>query len=282
MTNEKIKRKSIAFCGTVVIALIVIGYFSLSLNKDSKKELNQSTDLVLQNPSSTAVKEATPTSEVVASTTGQTKEDNATSSPDNPEVTTTPSQNDQFQSTIVQDNSVQETEKAKQAENANQKQPQQTLGQVKVTPISTPEQVKSTPIPILNDEPTAKPDNNAIKITKSEVTSTAKFYPYNVDGVAMEVIAVKASDGTIRTALNTCQVCFDSGRGYYEQEGEYLVCQNCRNRFHIDQVEKVKGGCNPVPIIEENKQDAGEYITISKDFMASQKEYFSKWKKKYD
>lgn len=121
--------------------------------------------------------------------------------------------------------------------------------------------------------------NDAIKIIKSEVSSTARFYPYNLDGTNMEIIAVKATDGTIRTALNTCQVCFDSGRGYYKQVGDYLVCQNCGNRFHIDQIEKIKGGCNPVPILETDKKDMGNYIALSKDFIATQKQYFTNWKK---
>lgn len=118
----------------------------------------------------------------------------------------------------------------------------------------------------------------AIKIVKNQVNSNARFYPLNLDGVNMEVIAVKATDDTVRTALNTCQVCFDSGRGYYIQEGDYLVCQNCGNRFHIDQVEKIKGGCNPVPILEADKKDTGESITISTDYMLDQKPYFSRWK----
>lgn len=128
-------------------------------------------------------------------------------------------------------------------------------------------------------QPTAKPMDIAVKIPKAEVTSQAKFYPYKIDNITMEVIAVKASDGSIRTALNTCQVCFDSGKGYYVQTGEYLVCQNCKNKFHIDQVEKVKGGCNPVPVLQEDKTDLGDSIAVSKDFLASQKEYFKKWKK---
>lgn len=119
----------------------------------------------------------------------------------------------------------------------------------------------------------------AMKIVKDEVSSTAKFYPYILDGVNMEIIAVKATDGTIRTALNTCQVCYDSGRGYYVQRGEYLVCQNCGNRFHIDQIEKIKGGCNPVPVLETDKQDMGDYVAISKDFVAAQKQYFENWKR---
>lgn len=118
-----------------------------------------------------------------------------------------------------------------------------------------------------------------LKILKSEVTSTAKFYPYKAGNTYMEVMAVKANDGTIRTALNTCQVCFDSGRGYYKQQGDVLVCQNCGNRFRLDQVEKIKGGCNPVPILEENKTDDGTNIVIAEAFMEENKDLFIKWRK---
>jgi len=118
-----------------------------------------------------------------------------------------------------------------------------------------------------------------ITITKSEVTETAKFIPYKVGNTDMEIIALKASDGTIRTAFNTCQVCYDSGRGYYVQEGDELVCQNCGNRFKADQVEVIKGGCNPVPITTENKTDDGTTITIAKDFLEQNEALFGNWKK---
>ena len=118
-----------------------------------------------------------------------------------------------------------------------------------------------------------------LRILKSEVTSTVKFYPYTADGVKMEVVAVKASDGTIRTAFNTCQVCYNSGRGYYIQEGDELVCQNCGNRFQIDKVEKIKNGCNPVPITSDLKTDDGKYITISKSLLTKAKGLFGNWRK---
>jgi hypothetical protein len=118
-----------------------------------------------------------------------------------------------------------------------------------------------------------------LKIPKSEISQTAKYYPYKVGKTTMEVVAVKASDGTIRTAFNTCQVCFDSGRGYYKQQGDVLVCQNCGNRFNADQVEQVKGGCNPVPIMKENKTDDGTNITIQKDFLVQNKDLFANWKR---
>ena len=118
-----------------------------------------------------------------------------------------------------------------------------------------------------------------IAFTKSDITETAQFIPYEVDGVKMEVVAVKAPDGTVRTALNTCQVCYDSGRGYYKQQGDVLVCQNCGNRFKISQLEKEKNGCNPVPILENDKKDDGTTVTISDDILRQARELFLDWKR---
>jgi hypothetical protein len=112
-----------------------------------------------------------------------------------------------------------------------------------------------------------------------DITETATFYPVTVDGVKMEAFAVKAPDGTIRTALNTCQVCYDSGRGYYKQEGDVLVCQNCGNRFRTSDVEKVKGGCNPVPVLEDDKVVTDSTITIPAGFLQKAKVLFANWKR---
>lgn len=126
---------------------------------------------------------------------------------------------------------------------------------------------------------TATPGDFGIVIKKKDIGASATFIPYSYDGLKMEIIAVKAADGTIRTALNTCQVCYRSGRGYYEQEGDVFVCQNCGNRFRVDQVEKVKGGCNPVPILGGDKTDLGDRIGISKQYLAAAFPYFQVWKK---
>lgn len=115
-------------------------------------------------------------------------------------------------------------------------------------------------------------------IPVANVTEKASFYKYEANGTDLEVIAVKASDGTIRTAFNTCQVCFSSGRGYYKQEGDQIVCQNCGNSFSPDDVEVTKGGCNPVPIQEADKTVDNTNITISKDYLNSAKELFANWK----
>lgn len=115
-------------------------------------------------------------------------------------------------------------------------------------------------------------------IDKAEITETVKFYPYQVGDIRMEVLAVKAPDGTIRTAFNTCQVCFGSGRGHYKQEGDTLVCQNCGNRFGLDDIEKVRGGCNPVPILENEKQEDDARIIIPEALLKQYKVIFENWK----
>lgn len=122
---------------------------------------------------------------------------------------------------------------------------------------------------------------DALAIPVKDISSTAQFYPVDVDGTQMEVIAVKAPDGTIRTAFNTCQVCYDSGRGYYKQEGDVLVCQNCGNRFPMSRVEVEAGGCNPWPIFDKEKTVTDESITISYDFLKESKEIFANWKASY-
>ncbi|MDP2815898.1 MAG: DUF2318 domain-containing protein [Rectinemataceae bacterium] len=128
-------------------------------------------------------------------------------------------------------------------------------------------------------EPKASMDWGIV-IKKKDITYKAKFYSYVYEGKTMEIFAVKAPDGTIRTALNTCQVCYSSGRGYYVQENAVFVCQNCGNRFKLDQIEIIKGGCNPIPIMKNDKTDLGDSIGISKSYLASVSPYFARWKKK--
>jgi uncharacterized membrane protein len=113
----------------------------------------------------------------------------------------------------------------------------------------------------------------------ADITENATFYPVDIEGTRLEALAVKAPDGTIRTAFNTCQICYASGRGFYKQQGTVLVCQNCGNRFRMSQVEVRSGGCNPIPIFPANKTVAKDTITISKDFLIEAKAIFARWKR---
>ncbi|MDR1373873.1 MAG: DUF2318 domain-containing protein [Treponema sp.] len=116
-------------------------------------------------------------------------------------------------------------------------------------------------------------------IRLAEVTENAIFYPVDIEGTRLEILAVKAPDGSVRTAFNTCQVCYASGRGFYKQQGTVLVCQNCGNRFRMSQVGVRSGGCNPVPILPANKTVTDTAITISKDFLKEAKGIFARWRR---
>jgi uncharacterized membrane protein len=112
----------------------------------------------------------------------------------------------------------------------------------------------------------------------ADITENALFYPVVISGTKMEVLAVKAPDGTIRTAFNTCQVCYSSGKGYFVQTGTVLICQNCGRRFRMNQVERQAGGCNPVPIFPANKTVSDSTITISKEYLQQARGIFAGWK----
>jgi uncharacterized membrane protein len=56
------------------------------------------------------------------------------------------------------------------------------------------------------------------------------------------------------------------------------VCQNCGNRFRTSDIERIRGGCNPVPIASQFKTVDEEGITIPGDFLRRAKGIFVNWK----
>lgn len=120
---------------------------------------------------------------------------------------------------------------------------------------------------------------DGIEITKSDVEKDGvKFYSYKIDGKDLEVVAVESVDGSIRTAFNTCQVCYSSGKGYYKVQDSNLVCQNCGNVFSFEDVEVTRGGCNPVPITSEEKTEDNTKIVISDEYIRENVKLFNTWK----
>lgn len=124
----------------------------------------------------------------------------------------------------------------------------------------------------------AEPDE-PLTIAAADITTEASFYPIEVDGTRMEIIAVRDSQGEIRTAFNTCQICYASGKGYYEQTDDYLVCQNCSSYFSMDQVGIESGGCNPWPISADDRTVTDDTVSISYDFLSASKDIFAVWKR---
>ncbi len=121
-------------------------------------------------------------------------------------------------------------------------------------------------------------DDGNIVINEDDITSNATFVNYTTGGVTIQLIVVRASDGTVRVAFNTCQSCNPSPMAYFVQEGDYFVCQNCGTKFSIDEIGIAKGGCNPAPVSEKIEEEGK--ITISKQYVESYKEKFENWEGK--
>lgn len=116
-------------------------------------------------------------------------------------------------------------------------------------------------------------------IRTEEIGTEASYFDYDVEGTTVQVFAVRASDGTVRLALNTCQVCNGSPYAYFEQEEDDFVCQNCGNRFASTAVGRESGGCNPVPITAEDCTEQDGTITVSSSFLEGNAARFANWKR---
>ena len=172
-----------------------------------------------------------------------------------------------------QEETAQEAEKTDETENTEAQENEANATETNKT--ETNETANNTANNTANE---IKEGENLV-IPISDLSEKATFYPVKVDGTEMEVIAGKDSQGKIRTAFNTCQVCYDSGNGYYRQLGEELVCQNCGNSFTMDVVGETGGGCNPVPILEENRTVTDSEIQISYEFLKESSDIFANWKR---
>ena len=73
-----------------------------------------------------------------------------------------------------------------------------------------------------------------------------------------------------RAAFDACDVCWPSGKGYY-QEDDNMVCRNCGRKFASVLVNEVKGGCNPAPL---NREVQGDKLVIKIEDIAKGKQYF--------
>lgn len=128
-------------------------------------------------------------------------------------------------------------------------------------------------------EGSAVPSGSDLVIQAEEIGTEASYFDYDADGVTIQVFAVRASNNTVRLALNTCQVCSGSPYAYFEQDGDTFICQNCKNRFSSTDVGKVSGGCNPVPITAEVYTEQDGAISIPSSFLEDSAPRFRNWKK---
>lgn len=83
----------------------------------------------------------------------------------------------------------------------------------------------------------------------------ARYFSYrSPSGLNIRYFIIRSSDGIIRAAFDSCDTCWASGKGY-RQEGDFMVCNNCGQRFSSERINEVQGGCNPAPLTRTVKGD---------------------------
>jgi uncharacterized membrane protein len=104
-----------------------------------------------------------------------------------------------------------------------------------------------------------KENNGEVRIAAADVSDgKAHYYTYRNGDKTIKFFIVKSSDGVIRAAFDACDVCFSAKKGY-SQEGDFMVCNNCGQKFHSNRVNVVEGGCNPAPL---KREKIGEQLVI--------------------
>jgi uncharacterized membrane protein len=123
-------------------------------------------------------------------------------------------------------------------------------------------------------------ENGDVVIKEADITENGSFLEYkSKDGITVGLLAVRASDGTVRTAFDTCQVCNGSPYAYFNQKGNQIQCQNCGNIYSLDMIEQERGGCNPIPIMADEKTVTDTETIIPADLLEENADIFENWKK---
>lgn len=91
-----------------------------------------------------------------------------------------------------------------------------------------------------------KASGGVVSIPQAKLSDgKAHFYKFDDSGKEIAFFVAKTSDGSYRTAFDSCDVCYREKKGY-QQKGAVMVCINCNQRFATDRIgPNATGGCNP-------------------------------------
>ncbi|MHB8782419.1 MAG: Fe-S-containing protein [Desulfobacteria bacterium] len=114
---------------------------------------------------------------------------------------------------------------------------------------------------------------DAVRIPLKALDSgKALFLSLESEGRQFYYFALKSRDGAYRAALDACDVCYRTNRGY-RQEGDLMVCNNCGQTFPSNRIAEIKGGCNPHPLA---RGIDGRDLVIRKADIFARGDYFAR------
>ncbi len=113
--------------------------------------------------------------------------------------------------------------------------------------------------------------DNKIQIPLNEINDgKAHYFSWTSADREIRFFIVKSRDNIIRAAFDACDVCYPEKKGY-SQSGDFMVCNNCGQKFHSTRINVVKGGCNPAPL---KRQNNGKELIISTTDLIGGAHYF--------
>jgi uncharacterized membrane protein len=117
-----------------------------------------------------------------------------------------------------------------------------------------------------------KANNGIITVPVAKLADgKVRFYKFEDGGKEITFFAVKAGDGSYKTAFDACDSCYRSKKGY-EQQGDKMNCNNCNQKFAINRLgPNASGGCNPGYL--PHQQNGGS-VTIKASDLKDGAKYF--------
>ena len=113
--------------------------------------------------------------------------------------------------------------------------------------------------------------NGEVRIPLGSVTDgKAHYFSYKDNNRKINFFVIKSRDQIVRAAFDACDVCFPEKKGY-SQDGDFMVCNNCGQKFHSTRINVIKGGCNPAPL---HRTEQGKQLVITKADILSGSHYF--------
>jgi len=110
---------------------------------------------------------------------------------------------------------------------------------------------------------TVAADNGDVKVALNLLQGNeAAYFVYNAGGKDIKFFVLKATDGSVRAALDSCTSCYHARLGY-RQDGDTMICNNCGMGFKSTDVGHIRGGCSPIPL--QNSQDGTTLTVKAKD-----------------
>lgn len=124
---------------------------------------------------------------------------------------------------------------------------------------------------LFEDKERIRLENGVVTIPISDVSDgTAKYYTAESGGKSVRFFVIQSRDGVLRTAFDACDVCFREKKGY-SQNGEFMICNSCGQKFHVSRINVVRGGCNPAPLERTYDEKA---ITITAESLQQGERFF--------